>query len=183
KLLFIEEVQSDWHQSGKRKGYDTSYWGAVANAPFKNEWLTLAMKLMLIHASQNAFDGIAWPEGNIQESRYTGKLQSIKRRYDKQIPKTLNRLGKIFNCGASKSSIKTCDPWLNLVKSKNRWHVADSKGKFKTRDKYHNREQAMMVLHRHCKTINLPIFSFLLNDSLKQQILKKGLPMFGETIL
>ncbi|MCW8932666.1 MAG: hypothetical protein OQL19_20825, partial [Gammaproteobacteria bacterium] len=27
KLLFIEEVQSDWHQSGKVKGYNTSYWG------------------------------------------------------------------------------------------------------------------------------------------------------------
>jgi hypothetical protein len=183
KLLFIEEVQSDWHQTGSRNGYNTSYWGTTANAPFKKEWLNLAMKLMLIHASQNGFDGIAWPKGNIQEARYSGQLQAIKRRYDIEMPKTLNHLGKTFNCNVTQTTIKTRDPWLNLVKSKNRWHVADSKGKFKTRNKYHSREQAMMVLHRHCKTINLPILAFLLSTPLKQQIANKGLPLFGKTFL
>ena len=98
KILFIEEVQSDWHQSGKRNGYDNSSWGRVANAPFKNEWPVLAVKLMLIQASQNGFSGIAWSTGSVQEMRYMRYLQSIKQYYDSQIPKALNSLGKPFNC-------------------------------------------------------------------------------------
>lgn len=153
KLLFIEEVQSDWHQNGHTHGYDTSYWGKVANAPFKKEWAALATKLILIQASQNGFDGIAWAQGNIQETRYSQSLQAIKRHYDTEIPKALNRLGKTFLCGVEPAYINTRDPWLNLIKKNNKWRVSDGTGKFQTRDKYHSRDEAMMVLHRHCKNI------------------------------
>jgi len=182
KLLFIEEVQSDWHQNGHTHGYDTSYWGKVANAPFKKEWTALAIKLMLIQASQNGFDGIAWPDGDIQETRYTAQLQTIKRHYDVEIPKALTQLGKSFNCSVEKTKIDTRDPWLNLIKSKNKWSVSDGKGKFKTRDKYHSRDEAMMVLHRHCKSISLSVSMFLINDPLRWQISENGLPLFGNTI-
>jgi len=182
KLLFIEEVQSDWHQNGQLKGYDNSYWGKVANAPFKKEWPALAMKLMLIHASQNGFDGIAWAAGKIQETRYSKNLHAIKRRYDVDIPKALNRLGKTFNCCVESTEINTRDPWLNLVKSKNKWRVSDGSGKFETRDKYHSREQAMTVLHRHCKAIELPVSVYLINDALREHIVDRGLPLFGETV-
>ena len=182
KLLFIEELQSDWHQNGQLNGYDNSYWGKVANAPFKKEWPALGMKLMLIHASQNGFDGIAWAEGKIQETRYNKNLCAIKRRYDVDMPKALNRLGRSFNCCIETTEINTRDPWLNLVKSKNKWRVSDGYGKFKTRDKYHNREQAMTVLHRHCKAIELPVSMYLINDALREHIVEKGLPLFGETV-
>lgn len=182
KLLFIEEVQSDWHQSGQLYGYDTSYWGKVANAPFKKEWASLAIKLMLIHASQNGFDGIAWPDGNIQETRYTRALQAIKRRYDTEIPAALNRLGKAFHSEVERTTIETRDPWLQLVKTKNKWRVSDGTGKFETRDKYHSREDAMRVLHCHCKTIQLPVSVFTINDDLRWHIAEKGLPLFGESV-
>jgi hypothetical protein len=181
KLLFIEEVQSDWHQTGQRDGYNNSCWGKVANAPFKKEWPALAAKLMLIHAGQNGFDGIAWPEGSIQETRYTRELQAIRRHYDVEIPEALNRLGKAFDCQVETLSIETRDPWLNLVKSKNKWRVTDGEGKFETRDKYHSRGEAMQVLHRHCKTIHLPVKGYLINDSLRGQLNNKGLPLFGES--
>lgn len=181
KLLFIEEVQSDWHQCGQTQGYDTSYWGKVANAPFKKEWASLATKLILIHASQNGFDGVAWPDGNIQETRYTKVLPAIKRHYDREIPEALNRLGNPFNCGVGRTTIKTRDPWLNLVRSNNKWRVIDGTGKFETREKYDSREQAMMVLCCHCKTIDLPVSVFVLNDELRKQIAENGLPLFGES--
>ena len=180
KLLFIEEVQSDWHQNGRIHGYDTSYWGKVANAPFKKEWPALAVKLMLIQASQNGFDGLAWPDGDIQETRYSKELHAIKRHYDVEIPKALNRLGKTFDCRVERTTIETRDPWLSLVKSKNKWRVSDGTGKFETRDKYENRDEAMKVLHRHCKTLDLNVSLFLINDPLRWQILENGLPLFGE---
>lgn len=99
-----------------------------------------------------------------------------------EIPKSLNRLGKTFHCAVEQSTNETRDPWLNLVKSKNEWRVSDGHGKFETRDKYHSREEAMVVLHRHCKTINLSVPVFLINEALRRQIAETGLPLFGEHV-
>ena len=182
KLLFIEEVQSDWHQTGQVKGYTTSYWGQIANAPFKKEWPALAVKLLLIHASQNGFDGIAWPKGYVQEIRYSKQFPAIKRHYDNEIPKALNQLGQPFNCHVEKTKIETLDPWLNLVRLNNKWRVSDNSGKFQTRDKYNSREEALQVLNRHSKKIKLPVFAYIISTSLRQKIASHGLPMFGETM-
>jgi len=180
RLMFIEELQSDWHQSGQRLGYDSSPWGSVANAPFKNEWVALALKLMLVRASRNGFDGIAWPSGEIQETRYARTLHSIKQRYDREIPKILNKLGKSFSCQVSQTKIATKDPWLTLVRDKDKWHVTDCGGKFKTRAKY-NRDQALEVMALHSKTVDLEVPVFWFNEHLKQQISEQGLPLFGES--
>lgn len=182
KILFIEEVQSDWHQSGRRNGYNNSSWGGVANAPFKSEWPVLAVKLMLIQASQNGFSGIAWSTGSVQEMRYRRYLQPIKQYYDSQIPKALNRLGKSLNCKVEVTHIITRDPWLNLEKTQDKWRVADGHGKFKTKAKYNNRDEAMAVITRHCRVIELQVPVFYISEKLRQQISEKGLPLYGHTI-
>jgi len=183
KILFIEEVQSDWHQTGGKNGYDTSYWGTVANAPFKKEWPVLAVKLLLVQACLNGYDGIAWPDGKIQENRYGKTLKTIKRYYDLEIPKALNRLGKKLNCRVKRTKIETRDPWLNLVKSNDKWSVSDGLGKFKTREKYGSREEAMMVVNRHSKSIDLPVSAYFINEPLRCQIVEQGLPLFGEAYI
>jgi len=38
-------------------------------------------------------------------------------------------------------------------KKQGKWHVADHHGKFKTRVKYNNRDEAMAVITRHCRVI------------------------------
>jgi hypothetical protein len=181
KILFIEEVQSDWHQSAKRYGYDTRYWGQIADAPFKQDWPVLAAKLMLIHASQNGFDGIAWSPGNVQEMRYHCQLQSIKHYYDKKIPDALTKLVKDLNCQVTDTKIKTRDPWLNVEKKHDKWRVADGLGKFKTKAKYNNRDEAMMVIARHCRVIGLDVSVLLISDELRRQVSENGLPLFGLT--
>jgi hypothetical protein len=180
-LLFIEEIQSDWHQSGKRHGYDTSWWGQVANAPFKKEWPALAVKLMLIHASENGFAGIAWPRGEIQELRYMRELAAIKQHYDRDIPQALNRLGKPFRCQVETTFISTREPWLNIEKRRDKWRVADGHGKFQTKARYHSRDEAMAVIARHCRATELAVPAFFIRDELRQQIASGGLPLFGES--
>ena len=182
KILFIEDVQSDWHQSGKRFGYDNNSWGRVANAPYKQDWPVLAAKLMLIQASENGYSGIAWSQGDIQEMRYMTLLSSIKQYYDKQIPKALNKLVKEFGCKVETTKIETRDPWLNLEKKQNKWRVADAQGKFKTKAKYNNRDEAMAVVARHCRIIELEVPVLFINKVLRQQISENGLPLFGQTI-
>lgn len=78
KVLFIEEVQSDYAQD-KRKGKD------VPNAPFINKtgsWAMLAFKKMVRYASENNFDQIAWTDGATQAERYDLSKQVEKIRWD-----------------------------------------------------------------------------------------------------
>jgi hypothetical protein len=183
KLLFVEEIQSDWHQSGKRYGYDCNILGQVANAPFKKDWPVLAIKLMLIYAVQNGFEGVAWPKGDIQETRYSKSLPAIRRHYDTEIPKAVNRLSKPFQSQMTTAWIETRDPWLNLEKTCDKWRVADGHGKFKTRARYNSRDEAMSVLARHCRTINLEVPVIYINDEMRRHIDDIGLPLFGETLI
>jgi len=182
KLLFVEEMQSDWHQTGSKFGYDNSPWGRVANAPFKKSWVGLVCKLILIRASQNGYDGIAWPHGEIQELRYAKDLTAIKRRYDVELPKTLNRLGKSSADSVTTTWIETRNPWLNIVQAKNKWQVADCQGKFCTKPKY-SRDQAMEIMVRHSKVMDLQVPVFFISDAMRWRIAEHGLPMFGESFM
>lgn len=99
RVLFIEEIQSDWHQKGRKEGYadperrkyienklaenqpltdqeeadrlEMLKDRAVPDAPFKKTWPTLAMKRMIRWAAENGYDRIAWAPGQIQNDRYS----------------------------------------------------------------------------------------------------------------
>lgn len=85
KTLFLEELQSDWHQKGRKEGYIgrtpeeresqiAANGGvtpnAVPDAPFKSTWHELAMKRMLRYAAENGYDQLAWTTGEQQAARY-----------------------------------------------------------------------------------------------------------------
>ena len=99
KTLFVEEVQSDWHQQGREKGYKTGRSfeqidkdlsseqegttrasdlineltlrkEGVADAPFKKTWHELAMKRVLKEALDKGYDAVAWTTGEQQAERY-----------------------------------------------------------------------------------------------------------------
>jgi len=74
RVLFIEEVQSDWHQKGRKEGYLPAGWKetghAVPDAPFKTTWPMLAMRRMIRYAADNGYDRIAWTTGEQQADRY-----------------------------------------------------------------------------------------------------------------
>ena len=87
-MLFIEEIQSDWHQKGRRYGYGTkedidagrARTGAPPNAPFKTTWPMLAMKRIVRWAAEHGFDLVGWTTGDMQADRYDLRyhVQGIK---------------------------------------------------------------------------------------------------------
>jgi hypothetical protein len=110
KILHVEEIQSDWHQTGREKGYgsltpeekdemrhlykltrdseeDTRLnelrqkLDQVPDAPFKKNWHELAMKRLLNYASENGYDGIAITPGAEQAKRYDLSKHISKVRY------------------------------------------------------------------------------------------------------
>jgi hypothetical protein len=126
KTLFIEELQSDWHQKGRKQGYATpessaelagiksaaergemqndlrryALQNAVPDAPFKNTWHELAMKRMLRYASENGYDRLAWTTGEQQAGRYDLSKQVQELKYYKH-PDDTFRLAAVDNSGNS----------------------------------------------------------------------------------
>ena len=80
RVLFVEEVQSDWHQAGRDRGYqgDVSAGAeAVPDAPFRTSWPALAMKRVLRMAAEDGFDRVAWTTGDTQADRYDLSKKAI----------------------------------------------------------------------------------------------------------
>lgn len=77
RLLFVEEIQSDWHQEGRKRGYKSSaktilgpLGGEVPGAPFKKTWHEFVFKKILREAADNRYDAVAWTTGEQQAERY-----------------------------------------------------------------------------------------------------------------
>jgi hypothetical protein len=86
KMLLIEEVQSDWHQAGREKGYGNQPQYAqgmegnpdafigmvkgVPDAPFKDTWHQLALKRAIKEAVDKGYDRIGLTTGAQQAERY-----------------------------------------------------------------------------------------------------------------
>jgi len=66
KILFVEELQSDWHSAGRKSGYGEE----VPDAPFKSSWHELATKRMLRYAAENGYDKLAFIDGKQTSARY-----------------------------------------------------------------------------------------------------------------
>lgn len=83
KTLFIEELQSDWHQDGRKKGYGDKK-SQVPDAPFKKNWHELGLKRMIQEAVENDYEKIAWTTGKQQAQRYSLEKEIDTVIYNKQ---------------------------------------------------------------------------------------------------
>jgi hypothetical protein len=182
RLLFIEEIQSDWHQAGAKLGYGSWKTGHITNAPFRNDWVGLALKLILMHAVKYDFDAITWTDGSVHQSRYGKTIPMISRLYNHDIPRYLTRLGKTWDAQIEETTIETKEPWLQVVKTNEKCHVRDGAGKFKTKTKY-TLNEAMSLVMRHSKNIELKVPMFIVPEEMKTRIIQDGLPMFGDALL
>lgn len=178
KLLFIEEIQSDWHQV-TRKNNNRCYRMQTPTAPFRTEWVSLALKLMLIHAVEEAYDAVSWADGALQASRYHEEIPAVKRIYDKTIPRQLATLGRPWQADVTTSLIETKNPWLRIARVKDKWQVKNDSHGFVTRLKK-TCEEAVSIVERHSKTLSLQVPVFLIPAAMAHHIKTKGLPLFGE---
>ncbi|MES9946624.1 MAG: hypothetical protein ABW080_16850 [Candidatus Thiodiazotropha sp.] len=181
RLLFIEEIQSDWHQAGAMYGYLNRWPGRITPAPFRKEWLGLALKLLLIHAAEHDLEGIAWTRGEIQESHYFKKLSTVRRLYDNEIPRVFGRLCKGLDLSIDSTRISTKEPHLHIARHWDKWFLTNETGSICTRPRY-TQQEAMQVLSRHCKQIDLDVPVMLLTEAAKARIRKSGFPLFGEKV-
>jgi hypothetical protein len=175
RVLFIEELQSDWQQASLRYGSR----GGIPRPPFRKEWASLAIKLMLMHVVEKGLKGIAWASADVHEQRYDRVLTPLHRLYDEELPRILTRLAKPWNVTVETGQFNTRHPWLHAARSKDSWKVEGGDGKFATRARY-NKEQAMAVIARHSKMVNLSLPMLRVPEAMRRHIAEHGLPLFGE---
>ena len=109
RLVFIEEIQSDWHQEGRKYGYrqaDGSLTAGadpvnnVPDAPFKRseEWSMLVVKRMVRWAAEHGFDGVGWTTGAQQSERYRLERHiaeaTVTRKDDGWVVEAMNTAGR-----------------------------------------------------------------------------------------
>lgn len=106
KVLFVEEIQSDWHNQGQKKGYyDKAENNTEVNifndnlpapdAPFKDSYVSLTLKRLLSEAVENGYDRLAWTTAQMQSDRWLEKYaEGYRIEYDQEIPKFLNKYVK-----------------------------------------------------------------------------------------
>jgi hypothetical protein len=179
KILFIEEIQSDWHQAGAMYGYQNRWPGTIPPAPFRKEWVGLSLKLLLEHLAEGDMDGIAWTSSDIQASHYLKQMEPVKRLYDTEIPSYLMRLLKPWNIPVTQCQIATNEPRLHISRQLDKWFITDTKGGFYTRPR-HSQQEAIRLMARHCKRIALTVPVVYLDKQVKSHICKFGFPLFGE---
>lgn len=182
RLLFIEEIQSDWHQQAARKGFANRWHGKIPDAPFQKEWTLLAIKLLLMHAVDGGYDGIAWTPGHIQQIRYQCELNSLRRLYDREIHQYLMQLSRNWGGCIDKTFIETKESWLTPRRVGEYWMVRDREGRFATRKRL-SKQQAIAICNRHRRTIELAVPVFHIPRPMRRKIANDAFPLFGETIV
>lgn len=109
-LLFIEEIQSDWHQDGRKYGYGNDL-ETVPLAPFarSEEWALLALKRMVRMAVAQNMDRIAWTTGAQQVSRnglIGDSSAGMRAFYDRILPAAANRWARPFGAQTTTADIR-----------------------------------------------------------------------------
>ena len=108
KMLFVEEIQSDWHNEGHKSGYtsESDSINAVPDAPFKDNYHEFVLKRLIRMAAEQDYDSIGWTTADIQSKRWSDEFaEGYRIEYDQDIPKFLNKYGKKWGTRVGKTAL------------------------------------------------------------------------------
>lgn len=182
RLLFIEEIQSDWHQRASRRGANSQWRERIPEAPFHKEWSLLALKLLLLHAVDEGYEAISWAPGALQQMRFQCDKKPLKRLYDKEIGHHLQQLGKPWSGAVESTRIATREPWISAHRAGEFWGVSDKEGRFSTRLRF-TKGEALILCELHSRRVELDVPLFRIPEGMREKIAVEGLPLFGETLI
>ncbi|MDT8900953.1 LPD38 domain-containing protein [Anaeroselena agilis] len=107
RVLFVEEIQSDWAQAGRKQGFVPE--GEVPDGPWldsTDKWLTLAIKQIAKMAADGNYDVVAVATGKQNANHYSLKeAKGMETFYDKIIPTNLSKFLKQFDVKPTKIDI------------------------------------------------------------------------------
>jgi hypothetical protein len=118
RMLFLDEVQSDWHadlHAEAKVDLRRRRKAVPPPAPFAKEWPLLALALMVWWAQRIVADGIAWSIGDLQELIWAG-YKPPRGLYDRDLPEAAAQLARMLAITLSEVEIsfRAHGPWVAL---------------------------------------------------------------------
>jgi hypothetical protein len=178
RILMLQEVQSDWAQRARRAiSTGTADEEDEVPPPFMKEWITLAMKLVLLHAAHEGLDAVAWTNGAHQAARYNGLgAPGLIELYDRTLPREVNRILKSFGlvCGTVGAFVPTN---FKVTQSENGYEVYslddELLGVATTFD------EAREFFPDQGHEFLVDVHGVRLTESARKEILERGFPAWG----
>jgi hypothetical protein len=125
KILFLDEIQSDWHADLNANSKSDSMQGlkkVVPNAPFRKEWPLLSMKLMLWWAQKLNMDGLAWSTAELQLARWQ-EYEPPEILYRTELPKAAYKLSQLLGIQYDRTTLSLRQSTRLVVSSNKGWLV------------------------------------------------------------
>ncbi len=185
RVLLIDEFQSDWNQKGRRFGFyrdDTDKAeNQVPQNPYQHNWAELGLRLMLVKAAEQGFDGIAWSNSEIQAQRYRiydRKIFSLF--YDSIIARVVSKIAKKWQVKLCQLPIPTRTRNYFVSKDVNDHYIVSSS---ETHHKIFNAfedESMAWNFQRACEEpVDEMLQGLVFSEQMKQELVKNGLPYSG----
>lgn len=98
RILFLDEVQSDWHAALAKTAPTDAEDGVeskVPDVPFAREWPLLTMKIALWWAGRQGLAGVAWSSPDLHQRRWQG-LGPPTEVYRRGLPEAAERLSRVL---------------------------------------------------------------------------------------
>lgn len=178
RVLFLQEIQSDWAQTARRKLKDGD--ASTPIPPWLDEWPALALKLMLLHAVDQGFEAIAWTTGREQVKRWA-KLgeHGLRELYDRTIPREAARLLKPL--GAEVTNIAFYRPVNFAIEPTDDGYVVlDAEGEVAAQCKQWSEVAAAIPCGAVEDALTMP--GIRIDAALKSAIAKHGLHAWGNAL-
>ncbi|MFZ4572664.1 MAG: hypothetical protein ACOYM0_16190, partial [Bacteroidales bacterium] len=176
KILFLDEIQSDWHADLNANSTPDSTQGlrkVVPNAPFRKEWPLLSMKLMLWWAQKLNMDGLAWSTAELQLARWQG-YGPPEMLYRTELPKAALKLSQLLGIRYDRTTLSLRQNTRLVVSSNKSWLVQNRQGIPITKP-FGNRTQAEYFADLTGKFAMLDVPVLWLDDLPKIQ----SIPLYG----
>jgi hypothetical protein len=130
RVLFLDEIQSDWHSDlhaevkpESRKRRETP----PPDAPFRKEWPLLSLKLMVWWAQRLGVDGLAWSTAELQLARWRG-YGPPETLYRSVIPDAAQSLAKSLGLPFESTQLSVRTNSRRVELGKMGWVVRNGKG-------------------------------------------------------
>lgn len=144
RLLVLEEIQSDWNQAlreAMREAKSVSAadvdielldWDSDEDLPplnpYLNHWLDASLRMMLLLAANQRYDGIAWLPGELHAERFPWAIaEGLKTFYDSIVPAAVKKLARSWDAQVGETHFITLSRNYDITKGDKGWVVFDRK--------------------------------------------------------
>ncbi len=119
RVLFLDEIQSDWHadlHAAAKDDPSTQNKAPPPDAPFRKDWPLLALKLMLWWSQVLKLDGVAWSTADLQSARWRsyGPPEAL---YRSALPDAARSISKALNLELAQTcmAVRCNTRWVELA--------------------------------------------------------------------